>query len=113
MNRHSSLGKFVQKDKRKAEIRITIGNKGDDPYNQDVYGDKIVFARNIYSNGSAAQVIRHGENYKVLKKGSKLLKFLIVAIIFNNPLIYPVLKTAYFFIYRRGQRRERPDFGSF
>ena len=89
MNRHSSLGKFVQKDKRKAEIRITIGNKGDDPYNQDVYGDKIVFARNIYSNGSAAQVIRHGENYKVLKKGSKLLKFLIVAIILNinNPLI--------------------------
>ena len=83
MNRHSSLQKFIQKHKSKAEIRITLGNKGDDPYNEDLYGDKIVFARNIYSNGSAAQVIRHGENYKVLKKGSKLLKFLIVAIILN------------------------------
>ena len=83
MNRHSSLGKFVQKYKNKAEIRITLGNKGDDPYNQDLYGDKIVFARNIYSNGSSTQVIRHGENYKVLKKGSKLLKFFIVAIILD------------------------------
>ena len=88
MNRHSSLGKFVQKYKNKAEIRITLGNKGDDPYNQELYSDKIVFARNIYSNGSSTQVIRHGENYKVLKKGSKLLKFFIVAIILNiNPLI--------------------------
>lgn len=73
MNRHSSLGKFVQKHKSKAEIRITLGNKGDDPYNQDLYGDKIVFARNIYSTGNAVHVIRHGDTYKVLKKGSKLL----------------------------------------
>ena len=71
MNRHSSLGKFVQKDKRKAEIRITLGNKGDDPYNQELYGDKIVFARNIYANGSATHNIGHGYTYKVIKKGSK------------------------------------------
>lgn len=74
MNRHSSLQKFIQKHKSKAEIRITLGNKGDDPYNEDLYGDKIVFARNIYANGSATHNIRHGNTYKVMKKGSKLLE---------------------------------------
>ena len=74
MNRHSCLQKFIQKNKSKAEIRITLGNKGDDPYNQDVYGDRIVFARNIYANGSATHNIRNGNSYKVMKKGSKLLE---------------------------------------
>ena len=74
MNRHSSLQKFIQKNKNKSEIRITLGNKGDDPYNQDLYGDKIVFARNIYVNGGATHNIRNGNTYKVIKKGSKSLK---------------------------------------
>ena len=108
MNRHSSLGKFVQKHKNKAEIRITLGNKGDDPYNQEVYGDKIVFARNIYSNGSSAQVIRHGENYKVLKKGSKLLKFFIVAIILNiySVNITCIKNSVLFYLQKRPTKRE-------
>ena len=71
MKRHSSVGKFVQKETNKAEIRITISNRDEEPYRHEVYGDKIVFERTIYANGVSHYNIKNGKSMATVCNGSK------------------------------------------
>ena len=66
MKRHSNVGKFVQKQTNKAEIRITISNRGDDAYKYDTYGGEIIFERIIYAAGHSIHNIRRGDTNAVV-----------------------------------------------
>ena len=70
IKRHSSVGKFVQKSQTKAEIKITLCNRGNDPFKHDVYGDSIIFERHIYATGISVYSIKN-ESSIVVCSGSK------------------------------------------
>ena len=65
--RYSKLGDFVQKGKRKADIRITLKNEGDDAYRLDVYGPSITFIRSITDLGQSSVKLLDHQNQEIKK----------------------------------------------
>ena len=65
--RYTKLGDFVQKGKKKAEIKVTLKNEGDDAYRQEVYGSSIVFSRTILDSGQSSVKILNHQNQEVTK----------------------------------------------
>ena len=65
--RYTKLGDFVQKGKKKADIKITLKNEGEDAYRQEVYGPSIVFSRSILDSGQSSVKILNHQNQEVNK----------------------------------------------
>ena len=65
--RYNKLGDFVQKGRRKADIKITLKNEGDDAYRQELYGPSITFQRSITETGQSSFKIFNHQNQEVKK----------------------------------------------
>ena len=65
--RYSRLGDFVQKGKRRADIKITLKNEGEDAFKQEEYGPSITFNRTITDSGQSSVKILNYQNQEIKK----------------------------------------------
>ena len=57
----------MQKGKRRADIKITLKNEGEDAYKEDVYGPSITFSRTITDSGQSSVKILDYQNQEIKK----------------------------------------------